>query len=109
MPVASISFVPPQLSTMRTTAGLRFLYSYMENQGEIILYQPDNEVKLEVQFPLFRLLFANTCKRQAVFFSRLVKKYVYDITVNKTRLSVTSDITDWIPGNGETGESVNAY
>ena len=37
------------------------------------------------------------------------KKYVYDITVNKTRLSVTSDITDWIPGNGETGESGNAY
>ena len=37
------------------------------------------------------------------------KKYVYDITVNKTRLSVTSDITDWTPGNGETGESGNAY
>ena len=37
------------------------------------------------------------------------KKYVYDITVNKTRLSVTSDITDWTPGNGEDGESGNAY
>ena len=37
------------------------------------------------------------------------KKYVYDITVNKTRLSVTSSITPWTPGNGETGESGNAY
>ena len=37
------------------------------------------------------------------------KKYVYDITVNKTRLSVTSSITDWTPGNGEDGESGNAY
>ena len=37
------------------------------------------------------------------------KKYVYDITVNKTRLSVTSSITPWAPGNGENGESGNAY
>ena len=37
------------------------------------------------------------------------KKYVYDITVNKTRLSVTSSITDWAPGNGDGGESGNAY
>ena len=37
------------------------------------------------------------------------KKYVYGITVNKTRLSVTSSITDWTPGNGEDGESGNAY
>ena len=37
------------------------------------------------------------------------KKYVYDITVNKTRLDVTATITDWIPGNGENGEQRNAY
>ena len=37
------------------------------------------------------------------------KKYVYDITVNKTRLSITSKITNWEPGNGENGESGNAY
>ena len=37
------------------------------------------------------------------------KKYVYDITVNKTRLDVTATITDWIPGNGENGEQGNAY
>ena len=33
---------------MRTAAGLHF-YGTMKNQGEIILYQPDNEVKLEVR------------------------------------------------------------
>ena len=37
------------------------------------------------------------------------KKYVYDITVNKTRLDVTATITDWTPGNGENGEQGNAY
>ncbi len=34
---------------MRTTAGLRFFIAFMKNQGEIILYQPNNEVKLEVR------------------------------------------------------------
>lgn len=37
------------------------------------------------------------------------KKYVYDITVNRTGLSVTATITDWAPGNGENGEQGNAY
>ena len=37
------------------------------------------------------------------------KKYVYAITVNKTRLDVTATITDWAPGNGEDGEQGNAY
>ncbi len=36
------------------------------------------------------------------------KKYVYDITVNKSRLDVTATITDWTPGNGEGGESGEA-
>ena len=33
---------------MLKSGGVLFLYP-MENQGEIILYQPDNEVKLEVR------------------------------------------------------------
>lgn len=35
------------------------------------------------------------------------KKYVYTITVHRTRLNVTSSITDWQPGNddGETGSA----
>ena len=37
------------------------------------------------------------------------KKYVYTITVNKTKLSVTATITDWAAGNGEGGEQGNAY
>ena len=37
------------------------------------------------------------------------KKYVYTITVNKTRLDVTASITDWTPGNGENGEQGEAY
>ncbi len=37
------------------------------------------------------------------------KKYVYDITVNRSGLGITSDITNWGPGNGENGESGNAY
>ena len=37
------------------------------------------------------------------------KKYVYDITVNRTGLSVTATITDWAPGNGENGEQGNAF
>lgn len=37
------------------------------------------------------------------------KKYVYDITVNRTRLSITSEITNWEEGNGPDGESHNAY
>ena len=37
------------------------------------------------------------------------KKYVYAITVNKTRLDVTATITDWAPGNGEDGDQGNAY
>ena len=39
---------PPSLSTMLKSGTVLFLY-LMENQGEIILYQPDNEVKLEVR------------------------------------------------------------
>lgn len=37
------------------------------------------------------------------------KKYVYDITVNRTGLSVTATITDWAPGNGENGEQGEAF
>ena len=37
------------------------------------------------------------------------KKYVYDITVNRTGLGVTATITDWTPGNGENGEQGEAY
>ena len=37
------------------------------------------------------------------------KKYVYDVAVNRTQLNVASTITDWEPGNGEDGESGNAY
>ena len=37
------------------------------------------------------------------------KKYVYDITVNRSRLDVTATIEDWAPGNGENGEQVDAY
>ena len=37
------------------------------------------------------------------------KKYVYDITVNRTRLGVTSTIEDWTPGNGENGEQGEAF
>ena len=36
-------------------------------------------------------------------------KYVYNITVNRSGLGVTSDITDWDPGNGEGGESGDAF
>ena len=39
---------PPSLSTMLKPGGVLFLH-LMENQGEIILYQPDNEVRLEVR------------------------------------------------------------
>lgn len=35
------------------------------------------------------------------------KKYLYTITVNKTDISVTSSITDWLPGNAD-GESGDA-
>ena len=38
----------PSLSTKLKLGVVLFLYP-MENQGEIILYQPDNEVKLEVR------------------------------------------------------------
>ena len=37
------------------------------------------------------------------------KKYVYDITVNRAGLGVTSTIADWEEGNGPDGESGNAY
>lgn len=37
------------------------------------------------------------------------KKYVYDITVNRSRLDVTATITDWAPGNGENGEQGEAF
>ena len=37
------------------------------------------------------------------------KKYVYDITVNRSGLGVTATITDWTPGNGENGEQGDAY
>ena len=37
------------------------------------------------------------------------KKYVYDITVNRTGLGVTSTIEDWTPGNGENGEQGEAF
>ena len=37
------------------------------------------------------------------------KKYVYDITVNRSGLGVTATIADWESGNGENGESGNAY
>ena len=35
-------------------------------------------------------------------------KYVYNITVNRSGLAVTADITDWEEGNGD-GESGNAF
>ena len=37
------------------------------------------------------------------------KKYVYDITVNRSRLDVTAIIEDWTPGNGENGEQGEAF
>ena len=37
------------------------------------------------------------------------KKYVYDITVNRSGLGVTATITDWTLGNGENGEQGDAY
>lgn len=37
------------------------------------------------------------------------KKYVYDITVNRSRLAVTATIEDWAPGNGENGEQGEAF
>lgn len=37
------------------------------------------------------------------------KKYVYDITVNRSRLDVTATIEDWAPGNGENGEQGEAF
>ena len=37
------------------------------------------------------------------------KKYVYDITVNRSGLGVTATITDWTPGNGENGEQGDSY
>ena len=37
------------------------------------------------------------------------KKYLYTITVNKMDISVTSTITDWTPGNGENGETGDAF
>lgn len=37
------------------------------------------------------------------------KKYVYDITVNRSGLGVTATITDWTPGNGENGEQGDAF
>ena len=36
-------------------------------------------------------------------------KYVYNITVNRSGLGVTSTIADWEEGNGPDGESGNAY
>lgn len=36
------------------------------------------------------------------------KKYLYNITVNRIGLVVTSEITDWIAGNGESGENGSA-
>ena len=36
-------------------------------------------------------------------------KYVYNITVNRSDLGVTSTIADWEEGNGPGGESGNAY
>lgn len=35
-------------------------------------------------------------------------KYVYTITVGKTAINVTSTVTDWTPGNGESGETGSA-
>lgn len=37
------------------------------------------------------------------------KKYVYDITIHKTGLEVHSTIEDWAPGNGDGGETGEAY
>lgn len=37
------------------------------------------------------------------------KKYVYDITVNRSGLGVTATIEDWAPGNGENGEQGEAF
>lgn len=37
------------------------------------------------------------------------KKYVYDITVNRSGLDVTATIEDWVPGNGENGEQGEAF
>ncbi len=35
-------------------------------------------------------------------------KYVYTITIGKTRIAVTSTVKDWTPGNGDGGESGKA-
>ena len=37
------------------------------------------------------------------------KKYVYDITVNRSGLGVTATITDWEAGNGKNGEQGEAF
>lgn len=33
------------------------------------------------------------------------KKYKYIFSINKTEITVTSEITDWLPGNGDNGDS----
>lgn len=35
-------------------------------------------------------------------------KYIYTVTINRTRLEVTCDITDWEPGNGIDGDTGKA-
>lgn len=37
------------------------------------------------------------------------KKYLYNITLNKTEIIVTATISNWEPGNGTTGETGSAY
>lgn len=37
------------------------------------------------------------------------KKYLYNITLNKTGIIVTATISNWKPGNGTTGETGSAY
>lgn len=36
------------------------------------------------------------------------KKYLYAITIAKTGVTVTSTVTDWVPGNGPEGKTGNA-
>lgn len=37
------------------------------------------------------------------------RKYVYTVRINRTDLTVTGQIDDWLPGNGADGESGTAY
>ena len=107
-----LTFKPGDGMALSELAGMKVQLTNQQPKALFDVTQPDGEVVVGTNTPATLTLNtdADGMSSEGIVLPKFEagKKYVYDITVNRSRLDVTATITDWTPGNGEGGESGEA-